>query len=338
MPEDSKKVNNPIGETGRRDADVERPLVSIVTPAYNQSAYLRETIESVLAQDYPRIEHIVIDDGSTDDTPSVLSEYTGRVEWERHDNMGQTPTINKGWRRSKGEIVTWLNSDDTLLPGAVSKAVAYLQEHPESGIVFGDSMFTTEDGTPIEKSKSPGSFFDYEKFVVECENPIAQPSAFIRRSVVEDVGDLDPFYYYFMDWDFWLKAGASHPVDYIPELLSTYRLHSESKTVAQSAKAAPELERMYRAYFALDSVPDAVRRHKSRAFANMYFTSGGYYIKGDDKASAAKCALKALRSYPALLFDAGMLHKFIYCLFGERRIYQGSREIYRRTRTIAAGR
>ena len=325
---DAGALVDKTGQAGGRD---ECPLVSIVTPTYNQSSFLRETIESVLGQDYPRIEHIVIDDGSTDDTPAVLAEYRGRVDCDRHDNMGQTPTINKGWARSKGEVVTWLNSDDTLLPGAVSRAVAYLREHPEVGVVFGDSLLTTEDGTPIEKTRGPGEF-DYRRFVVECENPIAQPSAFIRRTVVEDVGPLDPYYYYFMDWDFWLRAGARHRVAYIPELLSTYRLHSESKTVAQSARAAPELERMYRKYFALDLVPPEIGRRKARAMANMYFTSGGYYMKGGDRRGAALSAAKALRAYPALLFDAGLLHKFLYCLFGERRAYRGGREIYRRTR------
>lgn len=310
----------------------ERPLVSIVTPTYNQSAFLRETIESVLAQDYPHIEYIVIDDGSTDDTPRVLAEYTGRLDWERHDNMGQTPTINKGWQRSKGQVVTWLNSDDTLLPGAVTKAVEYLGAHPECGIVFGDTLFTEPDGAPIERSRSRGRF-DYREFVIGCENPIPQPSAFIRRSVVDDVGLLDPHYYYFMDWDFFLRAGVRHSIEYTPELLSTYRLHPESKTVAQAARAAPELERMYRNYFALPDVPADLRGEQARATANMYFTSGGYYIKGGDKGGAARAAMRALKTYPAMLFDSGMLHKFTYCVFGERRVYQGGRELYRRTRT-----
>jgi glycosyltransferase involved in cell wall biosynthesis len=309
----------------------ESPLVSIVTPTYNQSAYLRETIESVLGQDYPHIEHIIIDDGSTDDTARVLAEYTGRVDWESQPNMGQTPTINKGWQRSKGQIVTWLNSDDTLLPDAISKAVEYLTSRPEVGIVFGDTLFTEDDGTPLERSKPRGEF-DYLKFVVECENPIAQPSAFIRRKVVDDVGLLDPHYYYFMDWDFWLRAGAKHKIEYTPELFSTYRLHPESKTVAQAARAAPELERMYTNYFALDYVPEEIRKQKARAWANMLFTSGGYFIKGGDPRGAARAAWSALRTYPATLFDSGMLHKFLYCLSGERRAYREGRELYRRTR------
>src|SRR5260370_658630 len=95
------------------------PLVSIVTPTYNQCAFLPETIESVLTQDYPRIEYMVIDDGSTDETPEILSRYDGRLIWESQTNQGQTPTINRGWQRSHGHIITWLNSDDTYLPGAV---------------------------------------------------------------------------------------------------------------------------------------------------------------------------------------------------------------------------
>ena len=309
----------------------EYPTVSVVTPTYNQAAYLRETVESVLAQDYPHVEHIVIDDGSTDDTPRVLAEYTGRVDWESQPNMGQTPTINKGWQRARGQIVTWLNSDDTITPGAVSKAVEYLTRRPEVGVVFGDTLFTEDDGTPIERSR-PRAEFDYVKFVVECENPIAQPSAFIRRKVVDDAGLLDPHYYYFMDWDFWLRAGAKHRVEYTPELFSTYRLHPESKTVAQAARAAPELERMYTNYFALDYVPSEVRRQKARAWANMHFTSGGYYIKGGDPRGAARAAFRALRAYPATLADSAMLHKFLYCLSGERRAYREGRELYRRTR------
>src|SRR6266852_2420785 len=100
-------------------------LVSVVTPTYNQAAFLRDTIESVLSQDYPAVEYQIIDDGSTDDTPQILQEYSGRALVDRHENRGQTPTINKGWERAKGDILTWLNSDDTFLPGAVSTAVEY---------------------------------------------------------------------------------------------------------------------------------------------------------------------------------------------------------------------
>jgi glycosyltransferase involved in cell wall biosynthesis len=307
------------------------PLVSVVTPTYNQVAFLGDTIESVLGQDYPHIEFRVLDDGSTDATPSVLAEYTGRLLWESHANRGQTATINKGWQQATGDILTWLNSDDTFLPGAVGWAVRYLEEHPDVDIVFGDTLFTDADGTPIEPSRPVGPF-DYERFVVDCFNPVAQPSAFLRRRVVENTGPLDPSYYYFMDWDYWLRAGIHHRIVHEPVLLSTYRLHAESKTVAHARRSAPELERMYRHYFARGDVPPALRRQQRQALANMYFTSGAYYLKGGDGPAAAAMARKALEADPSLVLRFGQVHKLLFCFFSGTAAYQGMRQWWHRFR------
>lgn len=298
-------------------ANKDLPLVSVVTPAYNQADFLRDTLESVLAQDYPNIEHQVIDDGSTDSTPEILQEYSDRIFVESHQNRGQTPTINKGWERARGDIVTWLNSDDTFLPGAVSTAVKYFQDHPDVDIVFGDTLFTQADGTPIEPSRKRTEF-DYQFFVRECENPIAQPSAFIRRKVIDDVGFLDPKFYYFMDWDFWLRAGLRHRIEYFPGLYSTYRLHKDSKTVAQANKAAPELQYMYRKFFARDDLPQEIRALEPRAMANMFFTSAGYYLEGKNPKDARQMAWKALRADPSAVFHPDSMRKFLYCLTGGR--------------------
>jgi glycosyltransferase involved in cell wall biosynthesis len=309
-----------------------RPLVSIVTPAFNQADFLRDTLESVLEQDYPRVEHMVFDDGSTDETPEILSSYAG-LKWESQPNMGQTPTINKGWERSHGDIITWLNSDDTFMPGAVSRAVDYLQSHPDVDIVFGDTMFTSADGSPIERSK-PQTEFDYSEFVAKCHNPIPQPSAFIRRSVIEDIGLLDPSYYYFMDWDFWLRAGINHSIAYFPELLSTYRLHEDSKTVAQAVRAAPELNYMYRKFFALPDLRDEIRGLESEAMLNMFFTSGGYYVQGGDRKAARRMAIKALQARPSAILRPSVVHKFLYCFVGGKPLYSSSKKMYYRAREI----
>ncbi len=311
----------------------DRPLVSVVTPTFNQAEFLRDTLESVLTQDYPNIEYLVLDDGSTDETPGILSEYTGRLEWESQANMGQTPTINKGWERSHGDIITWLNSDDTFLPGAVGKAVNYFQQHPNIDIVFGDSLFTSADGSPIEPSK-PQAGFDYSRFVAECHNPIPQPSAFIRRSVIENIGLLDPGYYYFMDWDFWLRAGLDHSIAYFPELLSTYRLHEASKTVAQAVKAAPELEYMYRKFFALPNLREEIRCLEREAMMNMFFTSAEYYLQGGSRRAARRMAIKTLQTYPGAFLRPVVVHKFLYCFLADRPLYQGSRDTYYRAREI----
>lgn len=309
--------------------DPNLPTLTVVTPAYNQADFLRDTIESVLAQDYPNIEHVVLDDGSTDETPQILKEYDGKIIWETQKNMGQTPTINKGWAMTSGEIITWLNSDDTFYDSkSVSKGIQYLIENPATGIVFGDTMFTEADGTEIEASK-PVVDFTYEKFIKNCENSIPQPSAFIRRAAVEKVGELDPKFYYFMDWDFWMRAGIYFKIEHINEILSTYRLHADSKTVAQAKKAAPELEYMYKNFFARDDIPAEIRAVEKEAMMNMCFTSGGYFLQGNDPKSASAMADKAFQYNPQGKFKLPSLHKYLYCKFGNHPIYRKSRALYR---------
>jgi glycosyltransferase involved in cell wall biosynthesis len=307
------------------------PLVSIITPAYNQGIFLRDTIESVLSQDYPNIELLVLNDGSTDNTEEILKEYTGRIKWETQTNMGQTLTINKGWRQTTGEIITWLNSDDTYLPGAVKAGVDYLLQHPETGIVFADSVFTEADGTHLERTR-PVPTFNYKDFVANCENPISQPSSFIRRSVMEKAGELDPHYYYFMDWDFWLRAGLYCKIDHIDGVWSTYRLHAESKSVAQSAKAAPELEYMYNKFFFRADLPLEIISVKKKAMMNMYFSCGGYYLRGNDSKNAARMAGKAIAPDFWGLRSPKMLHKFIYCRYGNSKMYNSFRSLLKKSK------
>lgn len=304
------------------------PTLTVVTPAYNQADFLRDTIKSVLAQDYPNIEHVVLDDGSTDETPKILAEYDDQIIWETQKNIGQTATINKGWQMTSGEIITWLNSDDTFYDStSVRTGMEYLLQNPDVGIVFGDSMFTEADGTEIEPTR-PIVDFTYQKFILNCENSISQPSAFIRREIVDKVGDLDPKFYYFMDWDFWMRAGIYFKIEHIDKILSTYRLHADSKTVAQAKKAAPELEYMYKKYFSRDDIPAEIRALEKEAMMNMCFTSGGYFLTGDDTENASKMANKAFEYNPSGKYKMQSLHKYLYCKFGKHPIYQKSRAIY----------
>jgi glycosyltransferase involved in cell wall biosynthesis len=293
--------------------DPNLPTLSVVTPAYNQGQFLRDTIESVLAQDYPNIEYVVLDDGSTDDTPKILAEYGDRFVWETQPNMGQTPTINKGWGMSSGEIIAWLNSDDTFYDqSSVSQAMEFLMDRPEVGIVFGDSMFTDETGNHLEPSP-PQPAFDYVRFVEECNNTVAQPSTFIRRDVIEKVGNLDSRYYYTMDWDLWIRAGLYFTIEHVKKIWSTYRLHSESKTVAHAVKAAPELEYMYDKFFSRDDLSPEILKIKRKAMMNMAYRSAGYYLNGGNRSAASRMARKALSYNPAGLFSISNLRKFAYC-------------------------
>jgi hypothetical protein len=147
---------------------------------------------------------------------------------------------------------------------------------------------------------------------------------------------LDPSYYYFMDWDFWLRAGLKHRISYFPELLSTYRLHADSKTVAQANKAAPELQYMYRKFFARNDLPERISSLEKEAMVNMLFTSAGYYLEGGNQKAAVDMALKAVRQCPLCFYRPSALHKLFYCLFGGGSLYQRSRGTYNKLRARLA--
>lgn len=308
------------------------PQISIVTPSYNQGSFLEHTIHSVLSQGYPNLEYIIIDGGSTDNSLDVIRKYESSLAyWVSEPDQGQAHAINKGWERSTGDIVAWLNSDDTFLPGTLSKVAKFFQEHPEVDILYGDTLFTEADGTLTVRS-DPQDAFDYYRFVVTCHNTIPQPSAFIRRCVLDDVGLLDPHYYFFMDWDFWLRAGIGHPIVFLPEPFSTYRIHPNSKSVSQARRAAPELEYMYGKYFARNDVPDDIRRQQRTAMMNMYFTSATYYLDGGARSLAARMGLNALRVSPGLVFSPHRVHQLLYCFFAGFSFYDGGRKVYSRLR------
>ena len=181
-PRTSERVGLRPGD-GVSDA----PLVTVVTPSFNHGRFMRETIESVLTQSYPRIEYLVMDGGSTDETVKILESYGDRVAWVSERDRGQTDAINKGWRRGRGAILAYLNSDDTYLPGAVEKAVAGLRAHPDAGAVYGEGYHVDESGRVIERY--PTEPFDLTRLPQTCF--ICQPTVFLRRELVERVGYLD---------------------------------------------------------------------------------------------------------------------------------------------------
>ena len=221
---------------------MEYPRVSIVTPSLNQGKYIRETIESVLRQDYPDIEYLVQDGGSTDNTLDILRSYGSRILWQSQPDKGQADAINNGMARSSGLILTWLNSDDTLLPGAVSTIVDRFRRYPEAGLFYGNAIFTGSDGGFLFTTEV--AHCDFELMFETCRNPICQPASFFTKEAWEKVGGLDTNLHYFFDWDLWLRLGYEFPLYATSAVLATYRLHPESKTV-RGAYPAGELAAIY---------------------------------------------------------------------------------------------
>lgn len=206
------------------------PRVSIITPSLSQGAFIEETIKSVLSQDYPHIEHIIVDGGSSDNTLDILEKYGDRTTWISEPDRGQADAVNKGFRMAKGDILGWLNSDDTYNPGAIRTAVEYLTQHPEVVMVYGDAYYIDREGRITGKySTEP---FRFERLAESCI--ICQPTVFIRAEVFKRIGELDVNLQFCMDYDYWIRIGKCYPSAKIAYLKGRYlansRMHSETKT------------------------------------------------------------------------------------------------------------
>ena len=218
-------------------------LVSIITPSYNQDQYLEATMRSVLDQDYEHIEYIVVDGGSTDGSVEIIKKYADRLAWwVSEKDQGQTAALNKGFARASGDILAWLNSDDTYEPGAITEAVRYLKTHPETGLLYGDANFINAKGEEI--GKFPSRQTDYRRLRQGYVH-VSQQASFFRADLWRQVGPLDPSFYFAMDYDLWVRLAALAPVVYLPRLWANFRLHDDAKTIASDARCWPEMLRVH---------------------------------------------------------------------------------------------
>jgi glycosyltransferase involved in cell wall biosynthesis len=221
----------------------EQPLVSIITPSFNQARYIEATINSVLTQDYPNIEYIIVDGGSTDNTVEIIKKHAGRIAWwVSEQDKGQTDAINKGFARAQGQILAWLNSDDTYEPGAITAAVKYLQDHPEVGMVYGDCNFINEAGRVIGKF---GAAQTDQRLLRQGYVHIPQQTMFFRTDLWKQVGPLDPSFYFAMDYDLWTRLSAHTQLKYVPQTWANFRLHTTGKTIAADDRCWPEMIRVH---------------------------------------------------------------------------------------------
>jgi glycosyltransferase involved in cell wall biosynthesis len=200
-----------------------------VTPSYNMAPFLEETIQSVLNQDYPNIEYIVIDGGSTDGSLEILRKYENRLRWYSGPDHGQTDAINKGFLESHGQIFAFLCADDTYLPGAVSTAVKHMLANPGHGGIYGEGYLTANDGRVI--CPYPTKVFDPELLRTECF--ICQPAAFLWRQVFVEAGMMDVELQNALDYDLWIRLARRHTLLKVDEYLATSRMHSGAKTLGQ---------------------------------------------------------------------------------------------------------
>jgi len=245
------------------------PLVSIVTPTYNMGRFLAETMDSVLSQDYPHIEYIVMDGGSTDNTLEILRDYErrypGRFTWVSEKDAGQSDAINKGFQRCKGPIFTFLNADDTYLSGAVRAAVVAFLAHPEAAVVYGDAWYTDEHNNIIRKY--PVDPFSYERLGSLCH--ICQPASFLRADAYREAGMLDVDLHLTLDYELWLKISARHPFFKISQPLAYSRMWADNKTLSRRRTTFRE-------------VVQILRKHRGYVPLNWVYGYAAFLLYGKD--------------------------------------------------------
>ncbi len=205
------------------------PTVSIVTPSYNMGRFIRHTIDSVLNQDYPHIDYIVMDAGSRDETVEILNSYKDRLRFESKPDSGQADAVNKGFSISRGQVFTFLNADDTYLPGAVGTAVNHMLANPTMGVVYGEANYVKEDGTVI--GRYPTLPFDAQLLNRSCF--ICQPAAFMWSDVFQTAGFMNPGLHYALDYDLWMRIAKLYPMLKVDEYLATSRMYRENKTLGK---------------------------------------------------------------------------------------------------------
>lgn len=219
------------------------PLFSIVTPSFNQGQFIRETIESVLGQSYSHIEYWVIDGGSTDNTVSILKEYESdpRFHWISEKDNGQSDAINKGLARCTGDIFSWLNSDDVLLPHALQVVADVWLSINQPILVYGFARLIDESGIDLGYCPGQSAHITLAK-LLRLQNLIVQPSTFAPTKDVRALGGVDPSLQYTMDLDLWVRLAERLPIQHTPHELALYRLHTSSKTIAAPVKFVHDVE------------------------------------------------------------------------------------------------
>jgi len=222
------------------------PLVSIVTPSYNQASFIQDTIKSVLSQRYPNIEYIVVDGNSTDGTMEIIQEFRGQLTFISEPDCGQANAINKGFGLARGEIIAWLNSDDQYLENTIQTVVDYFDTHPHAAFVYGDT-YTMDNEGHLYGISSNIRACDY-KFLINIDDPIVQPGAFWRAELWNKVGPLDESLNYTLDYDFWIRAAKEFTLHYHPKPLAIERIYTHAKTASGGVERLKEIETLVQKY------------------------------------------------------------------------------------------
>jgi glycosyltransferase involved in cell wall biosynthesis len=270
-------------------------LVSIITPSFNQAAFLEQTMRSVLEQDHPHIEYLVVDGASKDNSVDIIRKYENKLAWwVSEKDSGQADAINKGLARATGEVIAWVNSDDYYLAGAVGAAVKIFEERPEVVLVYGNMLSVDEDGKTFNT-------LNYKQLTLEdllCFQIIGQPAVFMRRSALQAAGKLDPTFHFMLDHHLWIRIAQQGEILHVDQTWAAARYHAEAKNIAKAAEFGRDAFRILDwAKTQPELAPTLARvEHRARASANR--VDARYLLDGGQPASALSAWMRALFIHP----------------------------------------
>lgn len=270
-------------------------LISIITPSFNQASFLEQTIRSVLEQDYSRIEYLVVDGASTDNSVKIIKKYAGKLKWwVSEKDAGQGDAINKGFAHAKGEIIGWLNSDDYYLPGTISSMVQAFEENPDVALVYGNMLAVDEYGKTFNTLK-------YKQLSLKdllCFQIIGQPAVFFRRSALEKAGLLDSTFHFMLDHHLWIRIAEHGKILHIPQTWSAARYHAEAKNRSKAAEFGREAFRILDWAKTQPGLAEAISSVERRARASAHRVDARYLLDGDKPWSAVIAWMHALFIHP----------------------------------------
>jgi glycosyltransferase involved in cell wall biosynthesis len=270
-------------------------LISIVTPSFNQSAYLEQTMKSVLDQDYADIEYIVMDGGSTDGSIDIIKKYSSRLAfWTSERDRGQADAINNGTTHAHGEILAWLNSDDYYLPGAISSAVKIFEQNPDVVLIYGDMLAVNERGETINTLK-------YQQLTLEdllCFQIIGQPAVFFRRAAFEKSGGLDTAFHFLLDHQLWIKIAQRGKILHVNQTWAAARYHAEAKNRAKASEFGREAFRILDWVAQDNHLAPILAKVSHRAKASAHRVDARYLLDSGQSWPALKAWTRSLVIHP----------------------------------------
>jgi glycosyltransferase involved in cell wall biosynthesis len=287
-------------------------LVSVVTATYNMGRYIRETVDSILAQTHPRLELIVVDDGSTDDTAAVLAAYDDdpRVRIIRQQNAGQTAAKNRGLQEASGEFVGFCDADDHWLPDKLARQLPRFEDAPRLGVVYGDFVCIDGEGRPVATPRWP-CFSGRITGKLLVDNFVHFPTVLARREAIERAGGFDTSLTMAIDYDLWLRVSLDWDFLYVPETVVEYRLW-EGQMSHRTGERLDNAFRMMTKFLSAhpDSVTPAERRF---AWAHSYVTRASWHAGQGRVLPATSDFLRAARQRP---WDLRLWKSMARCALG----------------------